>query len=98
MMKIHTDAGLGLSAPEQYEDAIRILTCAYSHDQTDRTVHKAMSERHYLHATAMFKLSNFDRALEAAQKALEFDPKHVQANELLAELQRPPVPGPERAH
>jgi tetratricopeptide (TPR) repeat protein len=97
MMKIHTDAGLGLGTAEQYEDAIRILTCAYNHDQTDRSVHKALAERHYMHAAAMLKLNNFDRALEAAKTALTFDPKHVQANELAAELLRPEVPGPDAA-
>lgn len=89
MMKIHADAGLGLSRPEQYEDAIHILHCAYGHDQTDRTIHKALAERHYMHAQAMQRLNNPYRALEAARQALTFEPKHMQANELLTQLISP---------
>jgi len=89
MMKIHADAGLGLSRPEQYDDAIHILHCAYGHDQTDRTIHKALAERHYMHARAMQRLNNPARALEAARQALTFEPRHVEANELLSELMAP---------
>ena len=89
MMKIHADAGLGLNQPDQYDAAIKILSCAHGHDQTDRTIHKAFAERHHMQAVAMLKLNNPERALEATRSALTFDPKHGQANELLAELLRP---------
>jgi actin-like ATPase involved in cell morphogenesis len=95
MMKIHADAGLGLNRPEQYEDAIHILTCAYDHDQTDRTIHKALAERHYIHARAMLRLHNANRALEAAKCALTFEPKHVETNDLIAELSHAPEVDPE---
>lgn len=97
MMKIHADAGLGLNTPEHFEDSISILRCAYGHDQTDRNIHKALGARHYQHALAMMNLNDVERALEAAHKALAFDPKHAPANELLAELLRPDVPGSEPA-
>ncbi|HYK01201.1 MAG TPA: Hsp70 family protein [Thermoanaerobaculia bacterium] len=95
MMKIHADAGLGLNRPDEYEDAVHILTCAYGHDQTDRAIHKALAERHYLHARAMQRLNNFDRSLEAAKQALMFEPRHVDTKELVAELLKPEERGHE---
>jgi hypothetical protein len=86
MMKIHADVGLAMDKPEEYETAVQILGCAHSHDQTDRTIHQALSQRHFLHALAMKRLNNLSKALDVAQLALSFDPKHREANELLEKL------------
>jgi tetratricopeptide (TPR) repeat protein len=87
MMKVHADAALGLNRADQYDDAIKILSCAYGHDQTDRTIHRAFAERHYMHAVALQRLNNAERALAAAQQAMAFDPKHRQASDLAELLQ-----------
>jgi hypothetical protein len=86
MMKVHADLGLALDRPEEYPDAVRILSCAHSHDQTDRNIHRALGERHYQHAVAMHGLNDTARALTALHLALSFDPKHAGANRLLQEL------------
>ncbi|MFO0953301.1 MAG: hypothetical protein U0835_19515 [Isosphaeraceae bacterium] len=86
MMKVHSEVGLALRTPESYPDAERILMCAYRHDQTDRGIHKALAERHYLHAAAMFAANQPERAREAAGKALFFDPKHPGSNALIEDL------------
>lgn len=98
MMKIHADAGLGMNKPEQYEQAIQILTCAHGHDQTDRTIRQAMAERLFVHASAMHRLHNSERALEAVKRALTYDHKHAGANELATELLRTEQAGSEPAH
>ncbi len=94
MMKIHADAGLALDRPEEYDAAITILKCAHNHDQTDRSVHKALAERHYAHAVAMRNLNNISSALSITNMALSFDPKHVGANRLLEELTKKPMTSP----
>ena len=86
MMRIHAEASLGLDRPEEYESAINILKCAHSHDQTDRLIHKALAERHYMHAMAMRNLNNLSNAFAIVDIALSFDPKHAGANQLLKEL------------
>jgi hypothetical protein len=94
MMKIHVDASLGLDRPEEYDTAITILKCAHGHDQTDRLVHKALAERHYMHAVAMRNLNNVSSALSIGNIALSFDPKHDGANRLMEELTKVPLPPP----
>jgi hypothetical protein len=86
MMKIHAEAGLALDRPEQYEQAVQLLACAHRHDATDRTIHRALAERHYRHAVTMKHLNNFERALAGARSALSYDPKHDGANQLLEQL------------
>jgi tetratricopeptide (TPR) repeat protein len=86
MMKIHAECSLAMDRPEQYEDAINVLLCAYGHDQTDRSIHKALAERHNMHAIAMRKLNNLSKAYEIVNTALTYDPKHAGANKLLQEL------------
>lgn len=86
MMKIHTEVGLALDKPEEYEDSLRILRCAHNHDQTDRSIHRAIAERHLRHAAAMRKRNNRAKALEAVQAGLTFEPKHPELNRLLKEL------------
>jgi hypothetical protein len=86
MMKVHADAALGMAKPEQYTDAINILTCAHGHDPTNKGIHKALADRHLLQALTLFRLNNFERALEATRAALTFDPKRSEAHRLLAML------------
>ena len=86
MMKIHCDGGAMLSRPEQYADAIKLLECAHRHDQSDRSIHKAMTERHYRHALAMHQLNNITKSLAAVKQALNYDHKHPGANQLLQQL------------
>ncbi len=86
MMKIHADAGLALNQPEEYAAALKILGCAHNHDQTDRSIHQALAERHFKHAIAQQNLNNLSQSLEAIDKTLQFNPKHSEANRLLEEL------------
>jgi hypothetical protein len=86
MMKIHVDAGTSLSRPEDYTESIKIMLCAYQHSQSDRSIHKAIAERHYRHAVAMHGLNNITKALAAVKQALHYDRKHVEADRLLKQL------------
>jgi hypothetical protein len=87
MMQVHADAALALDRPEQYSAAIRFLSCAYNHDQTDRTIHQAMAQRHYQHAVVMQGLSNRSMALSMLDQALKYNPRHPEALALLAEIE-----------
>ncbi len=89
MMQVHADAGLRLDRPEEFSAAVAILTCAHRHDQTNRTIHRAMCERHYRHAVAMLSSKEPAEALAALQAGLAYDPKHAGASQLLQELSRP---------
>lgn len=86
MLSIHIEAGLSLSRPEDYEDAISVLMCAYAHDQTDRSIQKALAARHYQHGQALDQLNKAAEAIEAASQAVRFDPKHEHALALLDKL------------
>jgi tetratricopeptide (TPR) repeat protein len=86
MMKVHADAGSMLTRPEDYAEAIKLLECAHRHDQSDRAIHKALTERHYRHALAMHNLNNVNKALAAVKQALNYDYKHPGANQLLQQL------------
>src|SRR5258705_11616517 len=86
MLKVHVTAGLALHEPDQYEDAIKLLMCAHSHDRTDKSVHRALAARHYMHARAMHERNDEAAALEAVNDALRFDPKHQEAVALLVQL------------
>ncbi|MDJ0837094.1 MAG: Hsp70 family protein [Acidobacteriota bacterium] len=88
MMGIHKDASLAMVSPEQYEPAIQILLCAHSHDQTDLSIHEALAKRHYMHALEMYRLGNVDQAVKILEKALTFDPRHEESNQLMEELNR----------
>ena len=92
MLGVHIKAAAALSEPEQYDDAIRILMCAHTHDQTDRGVHQALAARHYGHALAMHAAADDAAAREAVLEALRFDPKSPQALALSDELNRTPAP------
>ncbi len=82
MMKIHVEAGLRLRDPAEFDDSIRLLTCAHEHDQTDRSIHNALSRRYLMHAVAMRGLNNYSNAMTAVNLALQFDPKNKGAMEL----------------
>ena len=86
MMRLHAEAGLALDRPEEYASAIRILKCAHGHDPTDRSIHDALAQRYFMHAVAQRNLNNVGQAIEAIEKALQFSPKHPEANRLLEEL------------
>ena len=75
-----------MSRPEDYQDAIQVLNCAHGHDPTDRTVHRALAERHYMKAAQMWSRRNHALALEATRSALKFDPKHEHARRLFEKL------------
>lgn len=94
MMRVHADSGVAMDRVEQYERAVQILRCAHEHDQTNREIHRALAQRHFIHAQAMQRLNNVDQAREAAVTALSFDPKHVAANELHLELSKASSPQP----
>ena len=72
--------------PEEYDNAVHVLMCARDHDPTDRSVHEALGERHYLHAVAMRQQNDKVQALAATNLALANAPKHPGANRLLQEL------------
>lgn len=86
MMAVHAEAGEKLSQPEEYQRAVRILTCAHNHDQTNKRVHEALAQRHFLHATELRRRNNPALALDLLNLALKFDPKHAQGNDLLRVL------------
>ncbi|HEV7377636.1 MAG TPA: Hsp70 family protein [Pyrinomonadaceae bacterium] len=86
MLKAHVQAGLHLGSPEDYEKSIKILLCALSHDQTDRSIRQTLAERYYQHAVAMRKLNDSSKAFEIVDKALAFDAKHFGLNQLHKEL------------
>jgi tetratricopeptide (TPR) repeat protein len=86
MMRLHADAGVAMNRVEQYDAALQILNCAHGHDQTNKEIHRALAERHFIHALAMRRLNNYQLACEAAMTALTFDPKHAAANALHIEL------------
>lgn len=90
MMAIHAEAALAMNQPEDYERSLQVLRCAHKHDQTDRSVHKAIAERHLIHAVAMGKRGNMAKALESVQAGLTFEPKHPELNRLLRELTTQP--------
>jgi tetratricopeptide (TPR) repeat protein len=92
MMRLHAEAGVAMNRVEQYDAALQILTCAHGHDQTNKEIHRALAERHFIHAVAMRRLNNYQLAREAAMTALAFDPKHVAANALHTELTTVPLP------
>lgn len=94
MMKIHASAGLALDKPGEYEAAINILNCAHGHDRTDQNIHRALADRHYIQAIAMRDMDDMSQACEIANKALSFDPKHVNANKLIKELMAKAIPSP----
>lgn len=96
MMKIHADSGLAMTRPEEFDAAITVLSCAHRHDQTDRTIHRALAERHYMHAVAMRERNNISRAIDLADIALRFDPKHAGANALIEELSAIARGGPQK--
>jgi actin-like ATPase involved in cell morphogenesis len=81
MLRIHVLAGLAMDKPEQYSDAIQTLMCAHSHDQTDKSVHRALAARHLRHAQAM-KERDPKSAMAAVKDALRFDPKHEESQAL----------------
>lgn len=82
MLRVHLKAALALDQPEQYTDAIQLLMCAHSHDQTDRSVHQALATRHFQHARAMHERGDDDAALTAVKIALRYDPKHSEAQSM----------------
>jgi hypothetical protein len=90
MMRLHAEAGVAMNRVEQYDAALQILNCAHGHDQTNKDIHRALAERHFMHALAMRRLNNYQLAREAAITALTFDPKHGEANALHKELNAVP--------
>ena len=88
MMDIHCDAGLGLSRPEQYRDAITQIRCAMRHDPINRRIPVTLAKRHLMHARDMCAKHNVDAALTALEEALRFDPKNAEALALKTELTR----------
>src|SRR5262249_2911814 len=46
MLRVHVTAALAMHEPDQYEDSIKLLLCAHSHDRTDKSVHRALAARH----------------------------------------------------
>jgi tetratricopeptide (TPR) repeat protein len=77
MLEVHTSAGLALSSPEEYAEAIQLLMCAHAHDQTDRAIHRALVARHLAHAKAMVERGDPAAALEALDKTQTFDPNNA---------------------
>lgn len=86
MLKVHAQAGLSMSSPEEFETSIRILLCALNHDPTDRSIRKALAERYYGHAVAVRQVSESSKVFEIVDKALAFDAKHIGLNQLHKEL------------
>ena len=86
MLRVHVTAALAMHEPDQYEDSIKLLLCAHSHDRTDKSVHRALAARHYMHAQAMHERNDEAAAMEAVNEALRFDPKHQEAQDLLGQI------------
>jgi hypothetical protein len=87
MMRIHADAGRSLDRPEEYESAVRLLECAHHHDRTDRSIHRALADRHYQHAIVLRSRGDVAGARKIIrERALFFEPSHPGANQLLQEL------------
>jgi hypothetical protein len=85
MLRVHVNASLAFNEPEQYDDAIKLLMCAHSHDRTEQSVHKALAARHVQHANAMSEQEPIV-AIRAAELALRFEPKNQDAQALLEKL------------
>jgi actin-like ATPase involved in cell morphogenesis len=92
MLRVHAQASLHMGSLEEYETSIKLLLCALSHDQTNRSIRQALAERYYSHAVVMRKL-NKTKAFEMVDQALAYDAKHSGLNqlhnELAAELSNP---------
>jgi actin-like ATPase involved in cell morphogenesis len=86
MLKVHAQAAQHMASPEEYEKSIRILHCALSHDQTNRSIRQALAERYYQHALSVRKGSDSSKVFEIVDRALAFDAKHVGLNQLHKEL------------
>jgi len=89
MLRIHVEAAMALDQADGYEDSIRLLMCAHSHDRTDQSVHRALAARHLKHAQAMLD-SDSKAAFAAVMDALRFDPKHADALSLFDRLSGAP--------
>jgi actin-like ATPase involved in cell morphogenesis len=86
MLRVHAQAALQMARPEEYENSIRILSCALNHDQTDRAIRQALAERHYQHALAVRGFSEPAEVFAIVDHALAFDAKHAGLNKLHKDL------------
>ena len=86
MLRVHAQAALQMARPEEYENSIRILSCALNHDQTDRAIRQALAERHYQHALALRELGEPAEVFAIVDQALAFDAKHAGLNKLHKDL------------
>lgn len=86
MLKVHTQAALQMAKPEEYENSIRILNCALSHDQTDQGIRQAIAERQYQHALAICDLKEPAEVFAIVDGALALDAKHAGLNQMHKDL------------
>lgn len=84
MIDIHCQAADGSGAPEQYEDAVRWLECALSHNESNPRIRSLLAERHFVQARKLHRRGQLKEALHIAEHCLRWNPHHPGA----AELQR----------
>lgn len=82
MIDIHCQAAHPNSAPEQYDDAIRWLLCALSHDESNARIRAQLAERHYHQAQELHRRREAKQALRAVESCFGWDPAHPGAIEL----------------
>lgn len=84
MIDIHCQAAEANGAPEQYEDAVRWLMCAFGHDESNARTRSLLAERHYRQAQELHRRGQTKKALQVIEDCLHWSPDHSGA----AELQR----------
>lgn len=87
MMKVHFEAAKRMTRPEEYQHSIHTLLCAHQHDQTDRTIQKALARRHYEQALVMAHHNNLTNALDCLRQAIRFDPRDKEIVELKEQME-----------
>jgi molecular chaperone DnaK (HSP70) len=84
MIEIHCQAATANSAPDQYQEAIGWLMCAFSHDESNVRTRALLAERHYLKAQELHRRGQTKDALQAVEHCLRWGPDYPGA----AQLQR----------
>lgn len=82
MLEIHCRAAASVPDPERYDDAVRWLMCAYSHDQSNTRIRQLIAERHYHQARTLHQRGESAAAAAPLGHCLALDPEHRQAQAL----------------
>lgn len=86
MTEVHIKGAKAYNTIENYNDAISLLNCALSHDQTNMEIRNLIVERHYLHAVQLDEQGDIQGARRAVLKCLQEDRAHEKALKLKKRL------------